>query len=153
MFSRQEASQLRKEFWTALGQYLKPIPSADGEKVNWLNYRTGQKGVQFKMDADNKAAVIAIEITHSDIEIQQLYFEQFEQMRSLFESVVGEKWEWKLHETDENGKRVSHISARLKDVNIFNKADWPALISFFKPRILALDEFWSAARYGFESLH
>jgi len=131
---------------------LKPIPSADGEKVNWLNYRTGQKGVQFKMDADNKGAVIAIEIGHTDPEIRQLYFEQFEQMRSLFESILGEKWEWRLHETTESGKAFSSISSRLKGVNIFNKADWPALISFFKPRIVALDEFWSTARYGFESL-
>jgi hypothetical protein len=153
MFSRQEASQLKKEFWTVFGQYMKPIPSADGERVNWLNYRTGEKGVQFKMDVDNRSAIIAIEIGHSDPGIRQLYFEQFEQMRSLLEGAVREKWEWELHHIDENGKRVSSISARLHDVNIFNKADWPALISFFKRRILALDEFWSSARYGFESLH
>ena len=50
MFSRQEASQLRKEFWTAFGTYMKPVPSAEGEKVNWLNYKTGEKDVFFKMD-------------------------------------------------------------------------------------------------------
>ena len=32
MFSKQEASQLRKEFWTAFGQYMKPVLSADGGK-------------------------------------------------------------------------------------------------------------------------
>src|SRR4051812_16094116 len=130
MFARHEASQLRKDFWAAFGQYLKPIPSADGEKVNWLNYRTGEKGDQFKMNADKGGAVIAIKITNPDIEIQQLYFEQFEQMRGLFESVTGEKWNWRLHGTDENGKTVSSISATLNNVNIFNRGDWPALISF-----------------------
>ncbi len=40
----------------------------------------------------------------------------------------------------------------LNGVSIFNKEDWPQLISFFKQRIIALDQFWSTARYGFEAL-
>ena len=39
MYSRQEASQLRKNFWTSFGQYMRPLPNADGERVNWLNYK------------------------------------------------------------------------------------------------------------------
>jgi hypothetical protein len=31
-------------------------------------------------------------------------------------------------------------------VNIFHEADWPAIISFLKPRIMALDEFWEIAK-------
>jgi hypothetical protein len=30
--------------------------------------------------------------------------------------------------------------------------DWPAIISFLKPRIIALDAFWSQAKYGFEDI-
>ncbi|MCW3110730.1 MAG: hypothetical protein JWQ09_5236 [Segetibacter sp.] len=153
MFSKQEASQLRKEFWTAFGQYMKPIPSFEGERVNWLNYKTGEKDVLFKMDADNKKATIAIEIIHADIDIRQLYFEQFEQLKNMFETMVGDNWNWTLHARDENGRIISRIYDQVVGVSIFNKADWPALISFFKPRMIALDEFWSSARYGFESLH
>jgi hypothetical protein len=35
-------------------------------------------------------------------------------------------------------------------VSILQKNDWPALISFFKTRIIALDEFWSSVKYDFE---
>ena len=77
MYSKEEAAQLKQTFWTALGQYMAPIASADGEKVTWLNYKTGEKGIQFKMAADNKKAAIAIELSHSDGGIRQLYFEQF----------------------------------------------------------------------------
>jgi len=38
----------------------------------------------------------------------------------------------------------------LPDVNIFKQEDWPKLISFFKPRIIALDEFWSDAQDSFD---
>ncbi len=45
MFSKQEASQLRKDFWTAFGLYMRPIPSAEGDKINWINYKTGEKDI------------------------------------------------------------------------------------------------------------
>ena len=41
---------------------------------------------------------------------------------------------------------------QVTDVSIFNKEDWPQLISFFKQRMIALDQFWSMARYGFDEL-
>jgi len=153
MFSKQEASQLREEFWTVFGQYMKPISSSEGEKVNWLNYKTGEKDVFFKMDADNRKATVAIEIAHSDTGIQELYFQQFEQLKSMFENTAGNDWTWSLHARDESGRIVSRIFSQLDGVSVFNKADWPALISFFKPKIIALDDFWNAARYAFESLH
>ncbi|HEX8278721.1 MAG TPA: DUF4268 domain-containing protein [Segetibacter sp.] len=152
MFSKQEATQLRKEFWTAFGQYMKPVPSYDGEKVNWLNYKTGEKDVFFKMEADNTMATVAIELVHTDIDIQELYFQQFQQLKAMFENALGDNWTWSLHERDVNGRIISRIFCKLDGISIFNKADWPALISFFKPQMIALDEFWSSARYGFETL-
>ena len=152
MYTKEQASQLRQAFWTAFGQYMTPVLSADGEKVAWLNYKTGEKGIYFKMQADNKKASIGIELTHSDAGIQQLYFEQWEQLKTLLHHTLQEEWTWKLHTHDENGKLVSRIYKELPAVSIFKKEDWPSLISFFKPRIIALDEFWSTAKYTFETL-
>jgi hypothetical protein len=152
MYSRQEASRLRQEFWTSFGQYMLPIPSAEGTRVNWLNYKTGEKDIYFRMHADNKKASIAIEVTHPDPGIQQLYFEQFAELKGILHSVLQEEWTWVLHTTDEHGRTISRIYTELHGVSIFRKEDWPQLISFFKPRIIALDEFWSMVRYGFEAL-
>lgn len=132
---------MRKEFWTAFGHYIKPVPSEGGEKTNWLNYKTGIKHVLFRLDAGNNSASVAIEITHADEEIQQLYFEQFLQQKSILQSSLKEEWIWKMHMIDEDGKVISKIFKEIYSISIFNKADWPALISFFKPRIIALDEF------------
>jgi hypothetical protein len=152
MYSRQEASKLRQEFWTTFGMYMTPVASADGEKINWTNYKTGEKDISFRMQADNKKAFIAIELSHKDAGLQQLYFEQFSQLKELLEASLEETWEWKEAIYDENGKLVSRIFKIAEGLNIFNKSDWPALISFFKPRIIGLDAFWSSARYAFESL-
>jgi len=152
MYSKEEAARLKQAFWTALGQYMAPVLSADGEKVTWLNYRTGEKGIQFKMQADNKKATIGIEINHADSGIQQLYFEQFAQLRHLLHEALGEEWTWVLHATDDWGRTVSRIYTEAGPLSIFKKEDWPELISFFKPRLIALDAVWSSARYAFEAL-
>ena len=152
MYSKHEAALLKEEFWTAFGRYMSPVLSADETKVNWINYKTGEKHVQFKMHADGNKAVIGIEISNPDIEFQRLYFDQFKLMENILNASLKEEWTWILHYIDENGKVISRISKDLQPISVFNKNDWPQLISFFKPRIIALDKFWSSTRYGFQAL-
>lgn len=149
MYSKDEASQLKQEFWTTFGQYISPQLSAEGLRVN---YKTGIKYVYFRMEAIKKSASIAIEITHPDAGIQELFFEQFLELKNVLHSALDEDWEWQLHHINEEGKITSRIIRHLYGASIFNKNDWPALISFFKPRIIALDEFWSDAKYVFDAL-
>ena len=151
MYSKDEASQLKQSFWTTFGQYISPQLSAEGHKINWINYKTGIKHLSFRMHADGRSAFIAIEMSHNDLGMQELMFEQFLELRVVMKEYLGEEWDWELHVMDENGKTVSRISKSLKSVSIFNKDDWPQLISFFKPRMIALDEFWEDAKYTFET--
>ena len=152
MFSRKETSELRKEFWTAFGQYLAPVLSAEGEKINWINYKTGVKGIQFKMNAEAKKAEISIEINHPDLLYQELIFEKFGELKNVLQEALKEEWTWVLHSFTEQGKTVSKIYMEQEGINVMRKEDWPDLISFFKPRIIALDKFWSVGKFAFEEL-
>jgi len=152
MYSKQQASQLRQQFWTTFGQYMAPILSAEEGKINWINYKTGEKDLAFRMHADNKKATIGIELTHKDKEIQQIYFEQLLQLKTLLSEALQEDWQWQLHNYDEQGKMVSRVFIEMPGVSIYQKSDWPQLISFYKPRIIALDAFWCSAKYTFENL-
>lgn len=152
MYTREQASKLRQAFWTAFGQYMSPVLSAEGMPTNWINYKTGLKNVYFRMQADKKLATIGIEMTQPDSEIQQMFFEQFEALKEMLHEAVGEEWIWDLHTYDENGKVISRIYTELRGGSVFKQDDWPALISFFKPRIIALDAFWNDAKYSFDEL-
>lgn len=152
MYTREQASQLRQAFWTAFGQYMAPVLSSEGLRTNWVNYKTGLKHVFFRMQADKKHASISIELNHPDVEIQEMFFEQFTALKQLLHDTLEEEWEWDLHTEDENGKTISRIYKEISGVSIFNQDNWPELISFFKPRIIALDEFWSNAMYSFDDL-
>ncbi len=150
MYTKQEASKQKQAFWTAFGQYMQPVLSAEGSKVNWVNYKTGVPGIYFKMDADNKHAEINIVIAPNDKEIQARHYQTLEQLKAMLHGVLGEQWQWEKEHEDEYGKAQSRVGKTIDGVNINRTEDWPALISFFKTRIMALDEFWSSARYAFE---
>jgi len=152
MYSKAEATQLRQAFWTTFGQYMAPVPSAEGMPTNWINYKTGLKHVYFRMQADNRRASIGIDLTHPDAGVRELFFEQFLELKTLLHETLSEPWRWELHATDANGLPLSRIYTEMEPVNLFNRDDWPTLISFFKPRLVALDEFWNDAQYAFESL-
>lgn len=152
MYSKREGAQLRQAFWTTFGLYLSPVVSAEGEKINWVNYKTGEKNIHFRMSADNRTAALSIDLTHKDRDIQQLYFEQFRELKKFLFDATGEEWTWQLHAVDDVGKTVSRIFIEKRGLSIFQKSDWPELISFFKQRIIALDEFWSQVKYSFERL-
>ncbi|MES2830021.1 MAG: DUF4268 domain-containing protein [Bacteroidota bacterium] len=151
MYSKDEITKLKQEFWTVFGQYMALQLSSEGFKINWVNYKTGIKHLHFKMDADSKHASIGIEINHSNTSIQELIFEQFKQFKTLLHNQLAEEWIWEMHAKDSFGKTVSKISTKIDKVNIFRKEDWPEIISFLKPRLIALDEFWNDARHSFSS--
>ncbi|MBA4300227.1 MAG: DUF4268 domain-containing protein [Cyclobacterium sp.] len=151
MYSRSESSRIRAEFWITFGQYLKPVPNAQGRRINWPNYRTGVKDVYFRMKAEQEFASIGIELGHKDEELQELYFEQFKELKSLLKTSIGEDWEWKLHSKNEVGQVVSKIEKVITGVNVMEEYYWPEIISFLKPRIIALDEFWDNVKPAFEN--
>lgn len=128
---------------------MQPVLSAEGAKINWVNYKTGAKNIYFRMQAA-KGAEISIELSHNDEEARLDHYNRLLQLRSVFQRHINEQWVWEEAMADEHGRIISRICTGLAGVNIFNKADWPALISFFKPRLIALDAFWSEVKHEFE---
>ena len=150
MYSKHEAALIKRNFWTRFGQYMRPVKSAAGENVNWLNYKTGIRNVFFRMDADQYKASIAIEIRHIHHEERMHYFNQFVALKNLMQQTTTYEWLWQPEVTDENGQCISSISQVLNNVNVLNEADWPTIIAFLKPRIISLDTFWEMVKDGFE---
>lgn len=153
MFSKKEAAELRKEFWTVFGKYMSPVLSSEGEKINWINYKTGIKGLQFKMEAAENKASLSIVITQHDQLEQKILFDKLETLKPVLYDCLHDEWTWLLHTNDQQGKIVSRIFKEITGVNILRKEDWPVLISFFKPGMIALDEFWNSVKYSFEEWH
>ncbi len=128
---------------------MKPVAGADGQKRNWLNYKTGVRDLYFRMNADRDAASIAIELRQRDEAERHHHFDKLLGLQSVLEEYTGEAWIAASDLNDENGAPYNSLGTTLKNVSIFREEDWPALISFFKPRIIALDAFWDLAKEQF----
>ncbi len=152
MYTREEASYIKQQFWTRFGKYMSPVLSAEGEKINWINYKTGIKHLSFKMNATHEFAYIGIEISHKDPLLALAIYDQFKVLRGELEEVLGEKWEWQDEYENEHYQRLSTISRQQTPSNIFKETDWPEIISFLKPRIIQLDRFWSDYKMIFEMI-
>ena len=123
----------------------------DGLKINWVNYKTGIKHLYFRMEAENKYARIYIEYAHPDPDIRELMFMQLEAYKAILHLELEEEWSWHANHVDDFGKSTTRIEMQLAGkYSIYKPEDWPTLISFFKPRIIALDRFWNMAKYNFD---
>lgn len=153
MYSRDEKVKMKQAFWTAFGQYMKGVPvfTEEGKPKNWLNYKTGVRGIQFKTDATEKKGYIAIELIHRDNDERQLVYEQLLAVKAVLDGHLQEDWHWEESYSDTHGKTFSRVYMELPSINIFRQEDWPTMISFFKPRILALDAFWEDVKPMFEN--
>lgn len=149
LYTREDTRGLRAQFWTTFGQYMRAVPSAEEGRVSWLNYKTGIKYLYFRMDVENNAARISVEVRHPDDEIRGLIYAQFLELKPVFDGLVGIDWRWAARLQIEN-RSISCIQAELPNVTFFRKEDWPEIISFFKPRIIALDQFWALAKHHFD---
>ena len=152
MYSKEETAKMKTAFWTQFGQYMKPVPSSWKEKVNWLNYKTGIKDIYFRMDANTQSATIGIELRHADDDMRHLVFDHFTQLKKMLEATTGEVWQWQQDKENEMGYAISFIGIEIAGVNIMQKQGWSKIISFLKPRIIALDAFWGDVKDGVEMM-
>lgn len=150
MYTKQEMALLRERFWTVFGKYMAPVPSSEGEKINWINYKTGVKHIRFVMQLNDQDALVGILITHSDAATRKNVYSRFMQLKNIFQQTAKGDWIWEENAYDEFDKPVSIIYTELAGKTIKDQQNWPEIISFLKRHMVALDEFWGTVKYGFD---
>lgn len=142
MFSKEESRQYRVAFWTAFGLIMKKHPSQTGVKVNWINYQSKVKDLYIRLHADNKKVGLSLDFQMSDPDLRALFWEQMEELRTVFESEMGE-CQWKEKEYLETGHELARVVLFKEKVSVFNKQTWPEAFLFLEQKLLAFDSFWS----------
>lgn len=133
MFSKEEALQIKKEFW---------ISFATEYPRKWLLHNTKIKDVSFKFYADNKKAQVLLDIEPKSQEKRIIYYEKIESLKTiLLEQYLPEA----IFEREfflENGKLLSRIWVNLDGVSINNKKSWPTIFEFFETHMSAFEMFF-----------
>lgn len=133
MFSKQEAAQLKTEFWTAFG---KSFPR------KWLLYDTKIKDFSFKFYADNKKAEVSLDIEMKDELFRNAYYEKIESLENLLRKDYLPDAIMEEHYFLESGKEISRIWVQKENVSIFNKNSWQETFEFFVEKMTAFENFY-----------
>lgn len=145
MFSDAEASALRQKFWTRFGQYMSPVTSAEGEKINWINYRTGVKNIKWKMETLNREASISVIISGNEV-LKDRFLQIFDQVKYIRENNMILEKDFMEH----NSNNLYRLAKKLPGISVLDESKWPDLIIFFKENSIAFDKFWTEHKFVFE---
>lgn len=133
MFSKEEAAQLRKLFWTSFG---KSFPR------KWLLYNTKIKGLSLKFVADRKKALVCLDIENPDELKNLLYYDQMLSLKTLLENELPEVIfddEYLL----ESGKLIHRIYVPFnRKFSIHNKNTWRDCFEFYVETMQTFELFY-----------
>ena len=123
MFSKEESAKLRQEFWTSFG---KSFPK------KWLLYNTKIKGLSFKFVADQKKAMVCLDLENSDEDFNELVYDQLLSLKIILtdeylpEVIYDDSYEL------ENRKIIRRIYIKHESkFSIHNKNTWRDCYEFF----------------------
>ncbi|UKN02397.1 DUF4268 domain-containing protein [Paracrocinitomix mangrovi] len=141
MLSKEEAKQLRIDFWSKLSDQMEKMKNPFGSKVNWMNYNTGFNHLYFRMEADEEGCRLCIDIQFPDPGVREVFYEQFQEFSNILE---GKFKDLKWYPTFEhwNGKEISRIAIEKNDCNLNRREDWDKMHLFLKLNFAKLDAFW-----------
>ncbi|MDG1039417.1 MAG: DUF4268 domain-containing protein [Polaribacter sp.] len=123
MFSKEEASQIRKDFWIAFG---KSFPR------KWIKYNTQIKGFSFKFVAERKQAMVVLDIEHADEINNELLFEQLQSLKTILKNEFLPEVIFDSQYLLESGKIIHRVYVDYpKKFSIYNKDSWRDCYEFF----------------------
>ena len=133
MFSKEEALQIKKDFWIA---FAAEYPR------KWLLYNTKIKDVTFKFYVDNKKAQVLLDIEPKDEEKRKIYYEKVESLKNILLEDYLEDAIFERNFYLENGKVISRIWVEKTGISINNKNTWNAVFGFFNEKMDAFERFF-----------
>jgi len=133
MFSKEEALQIKKDFWIA---FAAEYPR------KWLLYNTKIKDVTFKFYVDNKKAQVLLDIEPKDENKRIIYYEKVESLKNILLEDYLEDAIFERNFYLENGKVISRVWVEKTGISINNKTTWTEVFDFFAEKMDAFERFF-----------
>jgi len=129
MFSKEEAKELRLEFWRKLNNRTRRLPRQNGRKKKWISDHTDIKGLDLRFDIDREKAIVALEINKKQEKKRLELYERLEACKTIFENTFGKPLTWDYLYKKPNGNQVCRIYVEM-NADLYKVEEWPQ-VSFF----------------------
>ncbi|HKJ78776.1 MAG TPA: DUF4268 domain-containing protein [Prolixibacteraceae bacterium] len=152
MYNREEAKQIRVNFWDQFKDYTMKRNRKTGRKGQWILNKTGINGLNLKFHFDNTIAIVGIDVETRNMDKRIDLYGKLESLQKQINKALGKNTQWEIEYTRENNKSISRIYTSLEQVNIFDPECWNSVNMFFYDRMSGLEEFYQEykdyLRYG-----
>jgi len=138
MFSKEEAKQLRKEFWESFSNYTKFYSRKVGEPLKWMLYKTGIKGLELKFDLEDKLVRVVLELNSRSEDRRFDMFVELDAYKKIIENGFNEELIWADEFILPEGKVVSRVYIELEEIKYHNRDNWPELFKFMAKNMYQL---------------
>ena len=152
MLSKEEAKNIRVQFWDNFAQRMRKHKSEGGYRVNWLKYNTRTKGIVIRAFADENNCTVSLDFEHKNSDVRELQLEQMDELRVMFAGNFNTKYTEDPNFVRENGTVVHRFYFVLEGHSIFRTADHPTMYTFMQTHLKAMDAFWNNFGELFEVL-
>ena len=150
MYTKEEAKQLKKEFWEGFGVYCSQIPALKRRKSKFMLYNTKMKGVELKFDTTRDGAYVILEINHHDAVKRFESYEKFEMYKTLIEKNFPEGLIWDFAYIRECGTEVCRIYTCKTGIDIHRRIQWMEFYKFMSEEMLKLEKAFRLVKEAIE---
>ncbi|MDX1652092.1 MAG: DUF4268 domain-containing protein [Brumimicrobium sp.] len=142
MYSKEERKAIHTAYWNRFRSFVSSMRSSSGRKTNWLNYPTRLKEIHVRLDVNNQRARFSVDIQSTDEGVRALIWEQFLELRKVFEKEMKTPGVWSAKEFNTAGQEICSIYWDLNDVNMYEPKDEKKVFGFFRERLKNFDRFY-----------
>jgi hypothetical protein len=141
MYTKEEAKQLRLQFWEQFGKRCRVHPQLSQRRKNFLLHRTKISGVALRFEAGRKGVRVLLELGQRNEDIRLKAFEILQNYKAVIEDgfPAGLNWEF-YHQREDSEKEVCRIYTEMENADIHDQNEWPAIYNFFIENMLRLEE-------------
>jgi hypothetical protein len=133
MYSKEEAKNVRQQFWTMFGKRY---------DRKWLLYDTKLKDINLKFSFEDRRALVSIDINHDDAIFRAYYYEKLISLKNIIKEEVSEELIFEENYILESGKTISRVFVMYEGVKIQKQTDWPEVYEFFYTYMDRLESFF-----------
>jgi Domain of unknown function (DUF4268) len=133
MYSKEENIKIKKEFW---------IKFAEAYPRKWLLYDTKIKDFSFKFYADNKKALVLIDIEPKDEAKRKIYFEKIESLKTILINDYIPNIVFDRNYHLETGKIISRVWVEKNGISLNNRNTWQDIFDFFYENMDSFERFF-----------
>jgi len=142
MLSKEARKAWNEAFWLGFKNYMRAQLSANGKRVNWINYPTQVKNTYLRMVCEGKNIALCYDIQFKDEGVQAIFWEQLTELKVVLESNMSIPTNWEATYLNKEGQHIGRIFWQLEGANFYEQEDWPHIYAFFKKHLKEFDVFY-----------